>query len=299
VGEGLAIETADLWKSYGGTEVLRGLHLAVPAGSIFGLLGPNGAGKTTTLKVLLGMTRPSAGRVRVLGMPADDPAASVDIRRRVAFVSEDKAVNPNMTVSEIIRFTATFYPRWSRDLEAGYLRRFAIPPGQAVRALSPGTRTKLALLLALCRGTELLLLDEPTSGLDPSSTEDVLQTLVSDVTSNGRTIFFSSHQLADVEQIADHVAIVEHGRVAVAGPLDDLRAAYCRVQAVFGGAAPSVVYAAPGVVRVETSGRVVTIWSSAGPDRVSADVRARGAVSVDVFPVTLKELFLETVRGEH
>jgi ABC-2 type transport system ATP-binding protein len=299
VTDELVIETTDLRKSYPGAEALRGLDLAVPAGSIFAFLGRNGAGKTTTLKVLLGMTRPSGGSARVLGLSADDRASSVEIRRRAAFVSEDKALNGDMTVSAILRFTAAFYPRWNRDLEARYLRRFEIPQAHAVRALSAGTRTKLALLLAFCRGAELLLLDEPTSGLDPASTEDVLQAVVSHVASDGITVFFSSHQLADVEQIADRVAIVERGRVALAGALDDLRASYCRVQAVFDHAAPSGVFTGPGVARVETAGRVVTAWSSAGPERLAAEARALGSVSVDVFPVTLKELFLETVREEN
>src|SRR5262249_6543126 len=146
------IQTTGLWKTYGGVEALRGLNLAVPAGSICGFLGRNGAGKTTTIKILLGMARPTSGEVRVFGLPADAQDASVEIRRRSGFVSEEKDLYDHMDVEGMIRFTAPFFPRWRRDLEQRYLGRFELPLHQKVKALSRGTRTKLALLLALCRG---------------------------------------------------------------------------------------------------------------------------------------------------
>ena len=179
MSEPLAIETVDLQKRFDATDALRGLNLRVPQGSIFGFLGRNGAGKTTTIKLLLGMARPTAGQARVLGLSADDAAASVAIRTRTGFVDENKALYDYMTVEEIIRFTAAFYPGWRRDLEKRYLQSFELPLHQKTTALSLGMRSKLALLLALCRGVELLVLDEPTSGLDPAASEAVLQTIVS------------------------------------------------------------------------------------------------------------------------
>src|SRR5258706_3444201 len=157
--DALAIETADLRKIYDEHEAVRGLNLQVPAGSICGFLGRNGAGKTTTIKVLLGMARPTSGGARAFGLPADGPEASVEIRRRTGFVSEEKDLYDYMTVEEMIRFTAAFFPRWRTDLKERYLRAFELPLDQKVKALSRGMRTKLALLLALCRGAELLILD--------------------------------------------------------------------------------------------------------------------------------------------
>src|SRR5712692_5274099 len=162
VADTLIIETAELWKNYGDVAAVRGLNLQVPAGSIYGFLGRNGAGKTTTIKVLLGMARPTSGHVRVFGLAADAQEPSVEIRRRTGFVSEDKDLYDSMTVEEMIRFTAAFFPRWRRDLEQRYLRKFELPAGRKIKALSRGMRTKLALLLALGRGAELLVLDEPT-----------------------------------------------------------------------------------------------------------------------------------------
>src|SRR6267143_1761428 len=294
----LIIETDELRKQYGDVEALRGLSLQVPAGSICGFLGRNGAGKTTAIKVLLGMARPTSGSAVVFGLPADEQKASVDIRRRTGFVSDEKDLYDYMTVEEMIRFTARFFPRWRADLEQRYLRKFDLAPDRKVKALSRGMRTKLALVLALCRGAELLILDEPTSGLDPAMTEEVLQALVSHVASKEMTVFFSSHQIAEVDQIADHVAIIDRGRAVVMGPLDDLRERFRRIQLVFDGDAPEPAFRSPGVVRVRRKGRVLTVLSSAGAERILEEARALNAVSVDVVPVTLKEIFLETVTAE-
>ena len=292
------IEASDLRKNYDEVEALRGLSLQVPAGSIYGFLGRNGAGKTTTIKVLLGMARPTSGSARVFGVAADAPEASVDIRRRIGFVNDDKDLYDYMTVEEMIRFTAAFFPRWRADLEQRYLRSFELPLTRKIKALSRGTRTKLALLLALCRGAELLILDEPTSGLDPAMTEEILRALVAHVASEEMTVFFSSHQIAEVDQIADRVAIIDRGRAVVTGALDDLRENFRRIQLVFDNDAPETVFRAPGVERVRRKGRVLTVLSSAGAERIVDEARALNPVSVDVVPVTLKEIFLETVVGE-
>jgi ABC-2 type transport system ATP-binding protein len=299
VADALVIETADLRKSYGSVEALRGLSLQVRAGSICGFLGRNGAGKTTTLKILLGMARPTGGQARVFGLAADAQEPSVEIRRRTGFVGDDKDLYDYMTVEEMIRFTAPFFSRWRADLEQRYLRKFELPPDRKVKTLSRGMRAKLALLLALCRGAELLILDEPTSGLDPAMTEEVLQALVGHVAGEEMTVFFSSHQIAEVDQIADHVIVIERGRVVVTGALDELRERYRRIQLVFDSDAPAVTFRAPGVERTQRKGRVLTVLSSAGSEQILEEARALSPVSVDVVPVTLKEIFLETVTVEN
>jgi ABC-2 type transport system ATP-binding protein len=299
VADAFAVETVDLHKHYGPTEAVRGLNLQVPSGSIFGFLGKNGAGKTTTIKMLLGMAFPTSGTVRVLGLAADSPQSSVEIRRRTGFAGEDRDLYDHMTVEEIIRFTASFFPRWRRDFEERYVRSFGLPASRHVKALSRGTRTKLALLLALCRGAELLVLDEPTSGLDPAVTEEVLQALVAHVADAEMTVFFSSHQIAEVDQISDHVAIIDRGRTVVAGALDDLREQYRRIQLVFDGTAPDARFRSPGVTRVQRSGRVLSLLTSGHTERILDEARALNPASVDVLPITLKEIFLESVATEN
>jgi ABC-2 type transport system ATP-binding protein len=178
------------------------------------------------------------------------------------------------------------------------MRRFELPADRRVKALSRGMRTKLALLLALSRGAELLILDEPTSGLDPAMTEEVLQALVAHVAGEEMTVFFSSHQIAEVEQIADRIAIIDRGRAVVSGALDDLKENFRRVQLVFDRDAPDAAFRTPGIARVRRKGRVLSVLSSAGADGVLEEARQLNPVSIDVAPVTLKEIFLETVAVE-
>jgi len=299
VAEELIIETADVRKAYGSVQALAGLDLRVPRGAVCGLLGRNGAGKTTTIKVLLGMVRPTSGAARVFGLSAGDEQASVAIRGRTAFVSEDKDLYGGMTVAELIRFAAPFYPKWRADLASGYLTQLELRANARVAALSRGMRTKLALLIALSTGAELLILDEPTSGLDPAATEQVLKILVKQAGRDGTTVLFSSHQLADVEQIADRIAIVDRGRVVVDGALDEVRARYKRIQLVFDGDAPDAAFKTRGVVATRKQGRVLSVLASDGEQGVVAEARALKPKAVDVLPVTLKEVFLETVGVEN
>jgi ABC-2 type transport system ATP-binding protein len=293
------IECTGLSKQYGSRQALDGLDLRVPKGSIFGFLGRNGAGKTTTIKILLGMVSPTGGSARVFDLPVDDPASSVDIRRRTGFVSEEKDLYDGVTVAQMIDFTAGCYPRWRRDLQEQYVRSFELPLHAGVKTLSRGTRTKLALLLAFCRGAELLVLDEPTSGLDPVVADEVLQQLVGHVAREDTTIFFSSHQLAEIDQIADRIGIVHRGRMMLAGVLDDLRQDFRRVQAVFEHEAPALSSGAPGIVRVRRQGRVLSVTANGSVDAIVAEARSLGAVAVDVTAMPLKDMFLEIVAEEN
>jgi ABC-2 type transport system ATP-binding protein len=160
-------------------------------------------------------------------------------------------------------------------------------------------RTKLALLLALSTGAELLILDEPMSGLDPAAIEQVLKIIVKQAGRDGTTVLFSSHQLADVEQIADQIVIVDRGRVVVDGALDELRAAYRRIQLVFDGDAPDAKFSSKGVVSLRREGRVLSVLCRGAEAEVVSEARALNPHAVDVLPVTLKELFLETVDVEN
>ena len=234
----LVIQTRGLRKSYDGSPALRGIDLAVPSGSICGFLGRNGAGKTTTIKLLLNLLRPEAGEIFLFGDRIDSEAAAVAARRRIGFVSEEKQLYPYMTVGQTVRFTRPFFPGWRRDLEAKYLEIFQLPESKPVPKLSKGMRTQLMLLLALARGAELLILDEPTDGLDPAVTEDVLQVLAGLAAAEGTSIFFSSHRLAEVEQISDRVCLIDRGQIVIDGALDDFKRTI-QDPVVFSGNAPA------------------------------------------------------------
>ena len=294
---GYIIETSQLKKSFKGQPALRGLDLQVPAGSIFGFLGRNGAGKTTTIKALMGLLRADSGTASVFGTPVTDADRSIEIRRRIGFVTEDKELYPYMTVEQMIRFTRPFFPKWRDDLERRYLDMFELPPKKKIPDLSKGMRSKLMLLLAISRGAELLILDEPTDGLDPAATEDVLRELMAIAASKGTTMFFSSHQLSEVELIADHIGIIDRGKMIVSGLLDDMKAQYQRLQVVFENSVNLPAHWADGVESVRQEGRVVSILASRNIDAIIEQARSLPGTAVELYPVTLKEIFLEHVRS--
>jgi ABC-2 type transport system ATP-binding protein len=292
-----AIFIDGLVKRYKDVEALRGLTLSVERGSVCGFLGRNGAGKTTTIRIIMGAAHKDAGTVRILGFNAAQPSQNLEARRRIGFVSENKELYSYMTVGEVIRFTRSFFPAWRADLEDRYLRQFDLRTDRRINHLSKGMHTKLMLLLALARGAEMLVLDEPTDGLDPVAVEEVLQAIVSYSAEQEATVFFSSHELTEVERIADRVTIIERGRAVLSGQLDDMRANYRTVNLVFPTEPVHAELQMEGVECIDGAGRSVSLLVSSNVQAVVENAQARQAVSVDVRPVSLKEIFLGTVKG--
>jgi ABC-2 type transport system ATP-binding protein len=290
------IETIELKKKYGDHEAVRGLNLSVQVGSVCAFLGQNGAGKSSTIKMLLGMIHPTSGNGSVFGHRIDKERESLLIRQKAAFVAEDKRLYDYMTVREIVQFTKSFFPTWNHALEVQLLDRFELPPGRRIRQLSKGMRTKLALLLGFARGCELLILDEPTEGLDPVAIEDVLQIVVS-LAAQGTTIFFSSHQIAEVEQVADHVLMIDRGRLVLDASMDQIKEQYRQIQAVFPDPVEEHDLRLPGIERLHLQGRNASFVASHNVDSIVEHVQMLHARSVDVLPISLKEIFLEKVKA--
>ncbi len=287
----MVIQAKGLRKTFGATEAVRGLDFSVPQGSICAFLGRNGAGKTTTLKMLQGMVHPTGGEATVLGLRIDDRDESVAIRRRVAFVCEEKGTVAYMKLRKIIDLTKSFYPSWNDGTERILLDRFELNPQQHAGTLSKGMQTKFSLLLAMCRDAELLILDEPSEGLDPASSEDLLQMLVSLAADGKTTIFFSTHHLGDVEQIADRVVIIDHGRTVVEDSLDDLKNNYRRVSMVFDANVPVIAGA-------QVQGRVASVLLRGGAQDAVERLRKFNPSAIDVHQVALKDIFLDCVKGD-
>jgi len=294
MSEMFVIETQNLSKQYGKFEAVSHLNLRVASGRITGFLGRNGAGKSSTIKMLLGICRPSNGTAKLLGRDVTNAQQSRDSRKRVAYVAEDKQTYAYMTVGQMIRFTRSFYDDWATDIEQRLLKQFELPSHRKVKALSKGMRTKLALLLALSRRPELLILDEPSEGLDPVSIEELLQALVA-AAADGTTIFFSSHQIAEGERVADHVCIIDHGRLVADTSLDDVRQKYRRITFGFSTTPPSIDFTKDAIGSVHSDGRQTTLLASGNADAIIDQANRLGAVSVDSAPVSLRELFLATV----
>jgi ABC-2 type transport system ATP-binding protein len=289
------IQTNQLRKSYGSVEAVRGVNLSVGSDRITGFLGGNGAGKSTTIKMLLGMIKPTGGEGTVLGKRIDDPAESLELRRQVAYVSEDKRLYSYMTVEQMIRFTSSFYPDWRADVATTLLKKYELPPGRKVRSLSKGMRTKLALLLALSRRPALLILDEPSEGLDPRGVEQLLESLITHC-SEGAAVFFSSHQIAEVERIADQICILDKGRLLMDASLDDLRQSYRQIDLVFPSLPAEFEFRIAGVESIRTRGHQMSVFASRNAEAIVERARGFRATSIEVAPVGLREIFLETVK---
>jgi ABC-2 type transport system ATP-binding protein len=233
---GAVIEVDGLVKRYRGQKAVDGLSLEVPEGSVFGILGENGAGKTTTIQALLGLIRPTAGRLEVLGL--DPSRQGYEVRRRTGYVPEVPALYDWMTVGEIGWFAAAFHLD-AEGSTAGYQARYAelvrgfeLPTKRKIKALSKGMRAKVSLSLALASDPPLLILDEPTSGLDVLVRREFLESMV-DLAGAGRTVLLSSHQIGEVERVASHVALMHQGKLILAEPLDELKARTFVVSAMF------------------------------------------------------------------
>jgi ABC-2 type transport system ATP-binding protein len=289
------ILTRNLTKSYGSVAAVRALNLSVEPNRITAFLGQNGAGKSTTIKMLLGMVRPSCGEGTVLGKRITNAEENREMRRKVAYVAENKPLYGYMTVEQTMRFASSFYSDWRPDLANRLVNEYKLPLRRKVKALSKGMRTKLALLLAFARRPELLILDEPSEGLDPVGIEHLLHTLVAQ-SAEGVAIFFSSHQIAEVERVADHVCILDDGRLVVDASLDQLRQCYRRIDLVFTFPAPEREFQITGVERIQTRGHQMSVLASMNAEAVVARARDLNAVSVEVAPVGLRDIFLETVR---
>lgn len=214
------ISVKGLQKSFGRTRALDGLDLEVGAGQVHGYLGPNGSGKTTTIRILLGLIRADGGSATLLG--GDPWTQGVELHRRLAYVPGEVNLWPNLTGGEVIDLLGRLRGGEDPKRRADLLERFELDPTKKIRSYSKGNRQKVSLVAALASDVELLLLDEPTSGLDPLMAE-VFRDCIDDERRSGRTVLLSSHTLAEVEALCDHVTIIRNGRVVETGALTDLR----------------------------------------------------------------------------
>ena len=286
----LAIETRGLVKRYRSIDAVNGLNLSVPKGAIYTLVGRNGSGKTTTIRMLLDLARPDSGTAHVLEM--DSHAERTKVLERVGYVS-DRPLLGGWTGEQLVRFNRGFYPRWSDELAARYVRVFDIPMKQRSRNLSRGNQTKMWLLLALAQQPDVLILDEPTAGLDPVVTDQLLRVLVEDVAAEGRTVFMSSHHLSEVERIADWVGMIDKGKLLLEAPMEELRAKFRRIQVA--GVAETAPTAA---MRVRRSGGSTEYVVRDGAEEFVDSLEREGATVLQSSPMNLSEIFLECLDAE-
>src|SRR6266566_4564499 len=250
------IAISSLSRRFGKKTALNDVSLYVPPGSVFGLVGENGAGKTTLIKHILGLFRAEAGTVRVFGW--DPVAEPVRVLGGIGYLSEQPDLPGWMRVDELLRYTQAFYPGWDAAYAEELREQFGLDPQARLKTLSKGQQAKAGLLAAQAHRPKLLLLDEPSSGLDPIVRRDILEAVIRTVSEEGRTVFFSSHLLEEIERVSDHIAMLHQGRLVLCGPLDEIKAQHRRITLRFETQQPKPPIV-PGALSVTGTGREWTI----------------------------------------
>ena len=288
-----ALRMERLTKRYGELVALDALDLEVPAGQVFGFLGPNGAGKSTTIRLLLGLARPTSGRAWVFGTPAADVTAA---HRHVAYVPADVALWPSLTGADTLELLARIGPGTDLVHRAELVERFELDLSTKGRAYSTGNRQKVALVAAFATRAPVLILDEPTSGLDPLM-EQQFRLVVAEARERGRTVFLSSHQLAEVEAVCDRVAILRAGRLVDTADITDLRGLHrTEVVAVIRGPVPDLTGVA-GVSGVVVDDGRIRFDLAGSPAAALRALAAADVTSLRLRESSLEEIFLGYYGG--
>jgi ABC-2 type transport system ATP-binding protein len=293
-GPATALRLQGLTKFYGSQRGIEDLSLDVKTGEVFGFLGPNGAGKTTTIRMILGLLHPTAGTGEVLGF--DIVKDSVALRANTGYLPGDLALYDRMTGRDLLEFLSRMRGGLPRQRYEELAERLQLDLSRRVKDLSRGNRQKIGVVAAFMHSPQLLVLDEPTSGLDPLVQQE-FQRLVRETVEGGATVFLSSHVLAEVEQMADRVGIVVHGRLVVVDSVDVLRERAARRIELDFPAAPPDLTGAPGVQRVEVRGPTATCWVAGEAGALLKLAVDHGLVDVHTHDPDLEDAFLGFVAG--
>ena len=293
-----AIELTNLVKDYGRARALAGISLRVEPGQIFGFLGPNGAGKTTTIRILLDLLRPTSGSATVLGL--DCRRDSLAVRRRVGYVPGDLRMYESMRGDEFLDFIDSFRPdKRDRGYRQQIVERLGLDISRRVRALSKGNRQKLGLVQALMHRPELLILDEPTSGLDPLVQEEVMR-ILRETVQDGRTVFFSSHVLSEVERLSEAVAILRKGKIVAVEDIARLRGRSLHViEVTFASPPPAGLFDIAGAREIRRDGNTVHLQARDGIDGVIKAMAREHVVDLRTEQPSLEDIFLRYYVADH
>jgi len=284
-----------LTKRFGAELALDEVSFEVPPGVVFALLGENGAGKTTAIRIMLGLAQPNSGEAEVLGLRS--AKQGLQIRQRVGYVAERPTLYEWMSVEEIGWFTAAFYGPGFLPEYVKLATQFGLPPKKKLKALSKGMRAKVALSLALAHQPDLLVLDEPTSGLDAMVRREFLESMV-DRASQGQTVFLSSHQIAEVERVADIVAILRKGKLLLVERLDELKAQVKRLIITLKDGATTMPAFGGYVLSQRWQSRQGQAIVRGMTDGQLAMLRANdGVAAVEVHPTSLEDIFIAYMQG--
>ena len=287
------IEVRDAVKKFDGFAALDGASVMVPKGSVYGLVGPNGAGKSTLIRHLTGIYRQDGGTVRVDGEPVWENAA---LKARIAAIPDDWYYFMQSTVRDMMRFYKGFYPSFSTERYEKLKEVFNIDEKRAIRRLSKGMQKQVAFWLALSCMPDYLILDEPVDGLDPVMRRQVWSLVMGDVAQRGTTVLVSSHNLRELEDVCDHVGIMDHGKVLLERSLAQLQDNMVKLQVVFQDGVTEVPPELP-VLHASKVGRIHTLIMRMNAEEATAKLSTYNPLLVDAVPLTLEEIFIYELGG--
>ena len=282
------LELRNITKTFGDFKALDDLSMTVPKGTVYGLVGPNGAGKSTAIRCMVGVYRPDCGSVTINSEPVyENPA----LKGRIGYIPDDIFYFPASTLEEMRAYYRGLYPDFDDALFERLYEIFDLPRKSPIRRFSKGMQKQAAFHLAICCRPDVLILDEPVDGLDPVMRRQVMSLILSDVAERGTTVLISSHNLRELEDVCDHVGIMDHGKMLLEKSLADMQGATHKLQMV--GQPPENLE----ILHKSTSGRLNTYIVRGGAAEISEAVAAVKPVYFDVLPLSLEEIFIYELGG--
>jgi len=282
------LEMKNVTKTFDGFKALDDLSMSVPRGAVYGLVGPNGAGKSTAIRLLTGVYRPDSGEITVEGTPVfENPA----VKLRIGYIPDDIFYFPSATLEEMRRYYRGIYPKFDDALFERLYEVFDLPRKSPIRRFSKGMQKQAAFHLTVCTRPEILILDEPVDGLDPVMRRQVWSLILSDVAERGTTVLISSHNLRELEDICDHVGIMDRGKMLLERSLADMQGSTHKLQLV--GDVPENLE----VLHESSSGRLKTLVVRGSAEEIEAKAAAVKPAYFDVLPLSLEEIFIYELGG--
>ena len=290
------IEVNNVTKRFGDFIALDGLNMHVERGAIYGLVGPNGAGKSTIIRHLSGVYKQDEGTVTIDGQPVYE---NEKLKQRFTVIPDEIFFFTQANTMDMMKFYKSIYPNFDETLFKKILECFPeINPKKMVRSLSKGMQKQVAFMLSIAARPELMILDEPVDGLDPVMRRQIWSLIMSDVAEHGLTVLVSSHNLRELEDVCDHVGIMNHGKILIERSLDELQTSITKIQLAFEGDMPSLPPEVQVLKRI-TTGRVHTLIVKGEPRAAEQTISALNPLLMDVLPLTLEEIFIYELGGEN
>lgn len=282
------LELQNITKTFDGFKALDDLSMTIPKGAVYGLVGPNGAGKSTAIRLLTGVYRPDSGQITMEGVPVYE---NPEIKERIGYIPDEIFYFPSASLEDMRTFYRGIYPRFDDKLFDRLFEVFDLPRKSPIRRFSKGMQKQAAFHLSICTRPDMLVLDEPVDGLDPVMRRQVWSLILSDVAQRDTTVLISSHNLRELEDICDHVGIMDHGKMLLERSLADMQGNTVKLQLV--GDIPENL----DILHTSSSGRLNTLIVRGSAEAVSAQLQKNNPAYFDVLPLSLEEIFIYELGG--